>query len=246
MLDNLGFGEIFFLGLLLFLFLGPDRLPQLAARLGRWVSNLTRYSGAFMNEWREEVLVMHDAMEQVKGMRDEIAAAQAEIVSTLHETRNDLGGAVEGARQDVGQQLQRATRFVPEGPAPGMAAAPEGASRPASSRAALPGPSVPATAARSDGAAVDKTQQVVDRLLARRATAPAPSRVPRGEPQVIPERASPSLPAQPSPADLARLRDQVRDLGAEMEELRAIAADMRKSLQAQEEAQAPAVAGEAA
>jgi Sec-independent protein translocase protein TatA len=248
MLDNLGFGEIFFLGLLLFLFLGPDRLPQLAARLGRWVSNLTRYSGAFMNEWRDEVLAMHDAMEEVKGLRDEIAAAQAEIVGTLYETRSDLGGAVEGARQDVGQQLQRATRFVPEGPAAGPAAASSGASRTAPSRAALPGPSATTTAARSDGAAVDKTQQVVDQLLAKRTAAPASSSVPRGEPQAAPERASPGSPTQPppSPADLARLRDQVRDLGAEMEELRAIAADMRAALQAQQEDRAPVAAGKVA
>jgi Sec-independent protein translocase protein TatA len=234
MLHNLGFGEIFFLGLLLFLFLGPDRLPQLAARLGRWVSNLTRYSGAFMNEWRDEVLAMHDAMEQVNGLRDEIAAARAEIASTLYETRADLGGAVEGARQDVGQQLQRATRFVPE----------EGTAGADGSPTTLSQPSPPATAARSDGAAVDKTQQVVDRLLAKRAAGPAASGAPRNEPQAASERAPIRSPMQapPSPADLARLRAQVRDLGTEMEELGAIVAEMRVVLQAQEKARVLAAA----
>jgi Sec-independent protein translocase protein TatA len=244
MLDNLGFSEILFLGLLLFLFLGPDRLPELGARVGRWVSNLTRYSGSFMNEWRDEVLAMHDAMEQVQGIRDEIAAAQAEIASALHETRDDLGGAVQGARQDVEQQLQRATRFVPEEQLAGIAAVTEGGS-PSAPQAASAQASRPVTAAHSEGAAVDKTQQVVDQLLAKRAAA---SRLPRDAPQAPPEHVPSSLSVQPSPspAELARLRDQVRDLGAEMEELRTVAAEMRAVLQAQQEARAPVVAGKAA
>jgi Sec-independent protein translocase protein TatA len=244
MLDSLGFGEIFFLGLLLFLFFGPERLPQLGARLGRWVSNLTRYSSSFMNEWREEALAVHDAVEQVKGMRDEIAAARAEIAGTLYEARDDLGEAVQGARQDVGQQVQRATRFVPEERAAGGTVAPQGEPRAALSQAVPSKISLPAAAARSEDAAVGKTQQVVDQLLAKRASASA---APLDEPRTAPERplSERRLPMQapPSPADLARLRDQVRDLGAEMEELRAAVAEMRVALEAQKEARAPAVAG---
>jgi Sec-independent protein translocase protein TatA len=247
MLDNLGFGEFFFLGLLLFLFFGPERLPQMGARLGRWVSNLTRYSGAFMNEWREEALAVHDAMEQVRGMRDEIAAARAEIASTLHEARDDLGEAVQGARQDVGQQVQRATRFVPEERAAGGAIAPEGEARAAFPQAVPPKTSLPAVAARSEDAAVGKTQQVVDQLLAKRASASTTPHAPRDEPRAAPERplSERRLPLQapPSPADLARLRDQVRDLEAEMEELRAAVAEMCVALEGQAEARVPAVIG---
>jgi Sec-independent protein translocase protein TatA len=243
MLDNLGFGEIFFLGLLLFLFFGPERLPQLGAQVGRWVSNLTRYSGAFMTEWREEALVVQDALQQVKGIRDEIAAARADIASTLHETRDDLGEAVESARWDVGQQVQHATRFTPEGRAAGAVAA-KAAPRTALLQS-LPLDGAPSSAAaHSEGAAVDKTQQVVDQLLAKRAAVPAASRGSRDEPLAAPEYPLSSLPVQesPSPADLAQLHDQVRDLGAEMTELHAIVTEMRTLLQAQEEVRAPAVA----
>ncbi len=260
MLDNLGFGEFFFLGLLLFLFFGPERLPQMGARLGRWVSNLTRYSGAFMNEWREEALAVHDAMEQVRGMRDEIAAARAEIASTLHEARDDLGDAVEGARQDVGQQVQRATRFeVAEGP-PGVPA--KGEPTPA--------------AERSEDAAIAKTQQVIDELQAKQVTSAkpvqaAPARLPPGgglrehgvpivrlgapgsspayatlPPDGDPrERGVPTLPESqepvegPSMADVACLRDQVRELTAEMDVLRAAVAEVREGL----EARVPAMGG---
>jgi Sec-independent protein translocase protein TatA len=252
MLDNLGFGEVFFLGLLLFLFFGPERLPQMGARLGRWVANLTRYSGTFMEEWREEALAVHDAMEQVRGMRDEIAAARAEIAGTLHEARDDLGGAVEGARQDVGQQVQRATRFeVAEGPA---SAASRGTPQAPGKRASAP------AVERSADAAIARTQQVIDDLRAKRAAAatlgalgagPARATPERGSPTVpgapgagparaAPERGGPTVPEErvsgkgPSTIDVARLREQVREIAAEIASLRAAVAEVREGLAARE------------
>jgi Sec-independent protein translocase protein TatA len=224
MLDNLGFGEFFFLGLLLFLFFGPERLPQMGARLGRWVSNLTRYSGAFMNEWREEALAVHDAMEQVRGMRDEIAAARAEIASTLHETRDDLGDAVEGARQDVHQQVRRATRFeVGEPPVAvsrGTAGAPV---------KGVPAPSAPG---RED-TAIARTQQVIDGLRAKRASSAKPVQTVREATDAEPAPTEGQVSVEgPSVADLARLRDQVHDLTVEMDMLRAAVAEVREGLAA--------------
>ena len=58
MLDNFGLGEFFFLAMLALFFFGPERLPQIGARLGRWVAGLTQYSKAFLTEWREEALAI--------------------------------------------------------------------------------------------------------------------------------------------------------------------------------------------
>ena len=98
--------------------------------------------------------------------------------------------------------------------------------------------------ARSEGAAVSKTQEVVDRLRTKRAstsTAPQAARdeVWAGPPSPIPERDVP-VQAPPSVADLARLRDQVRDLRTKMDVLRAAIVEVRGDL----EARAPAAAGE--
>jgi Sec-independent protein translocase protein TatA len=101
MLDNLGFGEFFFLALLALLFFGPERLPQIGARLGRWVSNMTQYSKAFMTEWREEALAIHDAVEEVKGIRDEIVAAQREISGTIETARGDMTDGLDAAKDAV-------------------------------------------------------------------------------------------------------------------------------------------------
>jgi len=101
MFDNFGLGEFFFLALLALLFFGPERLPQIGARLGRWVGNLTQYSKAFMTEWREEALAIHDAVEEVKGIRDEIVAAQREISGTLDTAREDMVDGLDAAKEAV-------------------------------------------------------------------------------------------------------------------------------------------------
>ena len=112
MLDNFGLGEFFFLAILALLFFGPERLPRIGAQFGRWVASLTQYSKAFMNEWREEALVIQEAVEEVRGIRDEIAAARAEISSTLETARDDVSDgidvakdAISGARLDVSQRI---------------------------------------------------------------------------------------------------------------------------------------------
>ena len=101
MFDNFGLGEFFFLALLALLFFGPERLPQIGARLGRWVGSLTQYSKAFMTEWREEALAIHDAVEEVKGIRDEIVAAQREISGTLDTAREDMVDGLDAAKEAV-------------------------------------------------------------------------------------------------------------------------------------------------
>ncbi|HUT17572.1 MAG TPA: hypothetical protein VM366_00320 [Anaerolineae bacterium] len=101
MFDNFGLGEFFFLALLALLFFGPERLPQIGAQLGRWVGSLTQYSKAFMTEWREEALAIHDAVEEVKGIRDEIVAAQREISGTLDTAREDMVDGLDAAKEAV-------------------------------------------------------------------------------------------------------------------------------------------------
>ena len=49
MLDNFGFGEFFTLALLALLFFGPEQLPRIGARVGRWIRNMTQYSRSFLN-----------------------------------------------------------------------------------------------------------------------------------------------------------------------------------------------------
>ena len=207
MLDNLGFGEFFFLALLALLFFGPERLPSIGARIGGWVRSLTQYSSAFLNEWRDEALAVRDAVEQVKGIRDEIVAAQAEITGTLEMARSDASDAVSGARHDVRQQIQHSTQVLPDD-----------TSHPAAVEEA------------GEDVAIAKTQEILGSLLAQ--DSPQERVAPEDAPAT--PAAPPTPPAQPahvSPADVEQLRNQVAVLQEEMDDLRTEVARYRARTQ---------------
>lgn len=160
MFDNFGLSEFFFLAVLALLFFGPERLPQIGARVGRWVTSLTQYSKAFMNQWREEALVIQEAVDEVRGIRDEIRAAQAEIASTLETARDDVSEGLEAAQEAFGDAKAGVTGRI----AQARQSAALGGAASAQAAAERPGARSP-----RDDTAIAKTQQVVDDLMKKRA-----------------------------------------------------------------------------
>jgi Sec-independent protein translocase protein TatA len=159
MLDNFGIWEFLLLALFALLFFGPERLPQIGARLGRWLSQLTQYSKAFMNQWSDEALAIQDALQEVKGIRDEIVAAQAEIASSLHTARDEIDGTIREARGVVDAARPKSILDLDASPP----ALPAGATAPVDG---APG------AGSGDDVAIAKTQQVLDDLMKNRAQPP--------------------------------------------------------------------------
>lgn len=177
MLDNFGLMEFLTVALMALLFFGPERLPQMAARIGRWLASLTRYSKAFMTQWSEETMAIQDAVAEVKGIRDEILSAQQEIAGSLAIAREDIEGAIGDARTTV-NQLTPDPQALLEGT--GTTPAPVGTSR---SQAAEP------TSASDDGIAIAKSQQVLNDLMEKRAATPAAQ---PATPEATPEETVPS------------------------------------------------------
>ena len=158
MFDNFGLGELFFLLVLGLLFFGPDRLPGMGARVGRWIASMTQYSKAFMTQWQEEAAVVQDAVQEVKGIRDEIQAARAEIASTMNTARQDVAGGLEDAQQALTEARADVTQRVDDSRKRTAAELTSGTS----SSGAKPG--IPRAAAQ--------TQAILDKALASRSTTP--------------------------------------------------------------------------
>ena len=254
MLDNLGFGEFFALALMALLFFGPERLPQIGAKLGQWVRKLTGYSRSFMTEWSEEALVIRDAVKEVKGLRDEIVAAQAEIASTMDTTRSDVNEALDGAKLDVRQQVAGVAGAVaPDARGDLPAKSPSEYRGSTTSTSGQPDkvpiarhPADPAEldasgastsdqdVPRSDSepskheeGAIARTQQIVEQLAQKRAEAPSEYRghLRRRVGQV--SATSTSRHPDVRPADVARLSEQVDRIQEEMAALREAVARFR-------------------
>jgi len=152
MLDNFGLLEFFFLALLALLFFGPERLPQIGARLGRWLNRLTQYSKAFMTQWGEEALAISDAVAEVRGIRDEIRAAQAEIADSLNTARGDINQTIDDAKAKI-REAQPNPQAILDGPP---------AAQPTNTGTAI------STQTGSDEIARAKTEAIVSDLMARR------------------------------------------------------------------------------
>ncbi len=102
MFDNFGFGEFMTIAIFALLFFGPERLPQMGARLGRWLAQLTQQSKVFMYQWREEALAIHGAVEEVRGIRDEIMAARRELAGTMTSAQSDIAESIDDVKGTLG------------------------------------------------------------------------------------------------------------------------------------------------
>jgi sec-independent protein translocase protein TatA len=234
MLDNLGFGEIAMLALMALLFFGPERLPQIGARIGRWIATLTQSSKDFMNEWRDEALVVYDAVAEVKGIRDEIFAARAEIAGTIDTAREDVGGALSGAKTDVQAQIQGATTFSPP-----VGGGPRGGQ-------ALPPPQEALSPQQGEELAISRTEAILEELREKRERT-EPTDLPPGTHHAPHTEAYPNqgatnahIPPQttPTPDELDALRTTVVSLEADVRALRDEVARTRAVLEAQVPAEA--------
>jgi Sec-independent protein translocase protein TatA len=164
MLDNFGMGEFLMLAIFALLFFGPERLPQMGARLGRWLGQLTQASKVFMTQWTEEAAAIQDAVREVQGIRDEIRAAQAEISGSLDMARQDIEQTIGEARSTVRDAAVTPQAILQAG-APPRLATPEEVEKVTSTAA----PSSPGGEAQ----ALSKTQSILDDLVAKRGLPPA-------------------------------------------------------------------------
>jgi len=157
MLDNFGLMEFLVLAFMAILFFGPERLPQMGARLGRWLSQLTQYSKAFMTQWSDEALAIQDAVTEVRGIREEIRAAQAEISGSFNTARQDITDTIDTAKAQI-REAQPNPQALIDGQPPSLDTA-------STARRAA------ATAEKTgDDEAIEKTQAILANLKAQRET----------------------------------------------------------------------------
>jgi Sec-independent protein translocase protein TatA len=152
MFDNFGIGEFLMLAFFALLFFGPERLPQMGAKLGRWLAKLTQQSKLFMTQWREEALAIQEAVQEVKGIRDEIMAARNEIAETMNTAQQDVTESLDDARGALGEATSDVSQAITEAGPSALAASGDGSGE-----------------AKGRRTAIEQTQQILADLDRKRA-----------------------------------------------------------------------------
>lgn len=108
---DFGFWEILTILLVALLIAGPERLPGLAAELGKWAGNIRRLAGEFKSELTQE-LEHKEITQQIKPLADDIAAGKKEIEETVGKVNKNLRG-VEPLAEALQKQIEESKRYTP-------------------------------------------------------------------------------------------------------------------------------------
>lgn len=69
--ESIGWQELFLIGVIALIFLGPRKLPQLAKTIGKAMAELRRAGDEFKNTWEREVSLEEDEKNFLKNPLDE-------------------------------------------------------------------------------------------------------------------------------------------------------------------------------
>jgi sec-independent protein translocase protein TatB len=118
-------GEFFLIGIVALLVLGPERLPILARRVGKWTREMRSIATEFRSGIEREL-----GGNPLQDFKDEIDKPISDLRSTLSDVRKDFNQASDGverdlkaASKDVNKGLAWTGPVASQGPTPEDAAA---------------------------------------------------------------------------------------------------------------------------
>jgi sec-independent protein translocase protein TatB len=102
---DIGFSEIVLIFGLALVVLGPEKLPKLAATIGRWVGRARAMARQFHEQLETEA-------ESIKSSVSDVQTDLQNSVSELKSSVSDLNSSVDAAGQQVSSIAQQATAAV--------------------------------------------------------------------------------------------------------------------------------------
>lgn len=102
---GIGFAELIFIFLIALLIFGPRRLPEMAAKAGKFVRELRAMSQGFMTEWQREIAAAAQ-LEELEEARRELELTRQE----LQQARVNVASEVGSAKKDLNKSLAAASK----------------------------------------------------------------------------------------------------------------------------------------
>jgi Tat protein translocase TatB subunit len=81
---GVGFSELIFILIIAMMVFGPRRLPEIAAKAGKFVADLRSMSQGLMAEWQREITVA-GRLEELEQARQDIQAIKQDLSQTKQE-----------------------------------------------------------------------------------------------------------------------------------------------------------------
>ena len=111
-LFGIGTSEFIIIFILALIFLGPQRLPQYANKLGQKIREWRMMSQVFMVEWKEELAALEEARQSLEEARSALREAQETVSTEVGEVTQTVSTEMESAQKDISEQLSGAEKAV--------------------------------------------------------------------------------------------------------------------------------------
>lgn len=107
---DVGFQEVFLIGIVALVVVGPERLPALAASVGRWVGKTRRFVAGVKSDFARE-LESGDLHKMLGDQKEQINELRSLVNSTRKDLESTASDAVESAKAklDSAESLTRDT-----------------------------------------------------------------------------------------------------------------------------------------
>ncbi|MEM6987803.1 MAG: Sec-independent protein translocase protein TatB [Pseudomonadota bacterium] len=97
---DVGFWEILLIGIVGMLVVGPERLPEVARNVGKWVGKARRYVANVRRDFESEL-----NNSDLRDLLGEQEAQIKELRGLVDQTKREIGGSVESLTRDLEQDV---------------------------------------------------------------------------------------------------------------------------------------------
>lgn len=101
LLNNIGAAELLIILLLAFLVIGPERMPEFGARLGRFIRAMRETAREFIEQWEEEIGALREVADEGRGVAEALHDAVHEVQTALQSAETELAAAEETTRSQT-------------------------------------------------------------------------------------------------------------------------------------------------
>jgi Tat protein translocase TatB subunit len=191
---NIGPGELFFVLVMALLVFGPQRLPEIARKLGQGVRDLrnmvNNLDPELLQDWRDLTSDLDTVRDEMRSIRSDLVEMQKDLATAAKEVSTSVEEAAKDAASAVDDAIQQTATATSKASTPAVKPTPKPATAGATATQATTTATATSTATQSATASASSTATQAATAGSVAASAPKPATGP----------AKPTVAPRPAPA----------------------------------------------